>query len=152
MSNEPIGFRFSGIQILSKNYAMAPSDFDQSKGLSFTVLVETRTDEVTKIVSLIVFIKILYGADSELAKPVELASFSVAYYFEISDFEKVILKNEDNAFIIPQQLDSIIKPASISTTRGIIYSELRGTYLHQAIMPIVFIDNFSYGEAPEFKW
>lgn len=151
MNNEPIGFRFSGIQILSKNYSSAPTDFDQSNGMSFTVLVETRTDEAKKVISPIVYVKILYGVDADVEKPIELASFGVAYYFEINDFEKVIVKNEENAFIIPQQLDLTIKPAVISTTRGIIYSELRGTYLHNAIMPIVFMDNFNDGEPPGFR-
>jgi hypothetical protein len=149
MTNDPIVFRFSSIQIISKKLAPPPEGFTGTVGYSFTILVETKIDEKLKAVSPVVYIKILYGEGE--GEKIELASFVVAYYFELADFEKVMLKNDENAYVIPDQLDSLIKPPAISTTRGIIYSELRGTYLHNVVMPIVFMDKFDYGDPPGFK-
>lgn len=150
MNEAPIGFRFVGIQILSKSMPPAPSaEVGANNSYSFTILVEVKTDETTQMVCPVVHIKIINGENPE--HDAVLASFIVAYYFQIEDFGSVIVKNADGAFVIPTQLDNIIKPAAISTTRGIIFTELRGTYLQNAIMPIVFMDNFQFGDPPGFK-
>jgi len=151
MSNDPIAFRFSSIQIISKKLVPPPEDFTGTVGYSFTILVETKIDEKLKAVSPVVYIKILYGEGEGEGEKMELANFVVAYYFELADFEKVMLKNDENAYVIPDELDSLIKPTAISTTRGIMYSELRGTYLHNVVMPVVFMDKFYYGNPPGFK-
>ncbi len=68
-----------------------------------------------------------------------LATFNVVYNFEVPDFKEYnVVQLENGLFHVPVALDEMLRQVSISTTRGIIYSEIRGTYLHGAIMPIVF--------------
>lgn len=148
MADEPIAYRFSGIQIISKSLAPMPETSPDSLGYSFSILLEMKVDEKLKMVSPVVYIKIFYG---EIESRLELASFTVAYYFELPEFEKVMVKTDENAYIIPNELDALMKPIAISTTRGIIYSELRGTYLQSVLLPVVIMDKFDYGDPPGFR-
>ena len=78
---------------------------------------------------------------NELNTSQKLAEIKVACLFNIKNFNDVIKRNEESdVYHIPKELELIIRPVAISTTRGIIYSEFRGTYLANAIMPIVFMD------------
>ena len=77
---------------------------------------------------------------NEASKKYELAKFRIAFLFEIEDFENVIKLNDQNIYIVPHHFENIFKPVAISTARGIIYSEFRGTYLQGAIMPVIFMN------------
>jgi hypothetical protein len=39
-------------------------------------------------------------------------------------------------------IENLLKSIAISTMRGIIFSDLRGTILHNAILPLVMADSF----------
>lgn len=136
----PIIFRFASIQIISKTVvelsreAIAPS-------FNFDIRVETRVKAPQSLVVVFVYVNI-----KDVDKKDPIASFVVACLFEITDFDKIILLNEENVHIIPPQLSSIFTPVSISTTRGVIFSELRGTHLHNAIMPVVFMNQLKEEE------
>ena len=136
MNEEPIGFRFTQIHIVSKNMATIPFTEPQSS-YNFDIKVAFKVNADHALVMPHVYINIQKNDKSET-----LASFEVAYVFEIIDFENVIKLNENNLYDIPKQLEDTIKPVCISTTRGIIFSELRGTYLHNAILPVVYMDSF----------
>jgi len=138
MNNEPIKFRFVSIQIISKSIAaLLPENLDRQLFFNFDIKVETRVQAPLKFVIPFVSVKIRQGENPE-----SLAEFVIACYFEIEDFENVITLNDDGLFNVPVQLDSLIRPVSVSTARGIIYSELRGTYLQNTIMPVVFMNDF----------
>ena len=109
-----------------------PKDFE-GVSYNFNLNVETRIDEVRKLIVSVVKVDI-----SELGKGNILASISVGTGIEIVDFENVIKAAKGDKISLPPQLDVIIKTLAISTTRGVLYSELRGTYLHKAFMPIIF--------------
>ena len=72
---------------------------------------------------------------------IKLAEFLTACGFIIENFEEVIEKDEQGLDLMPVELDNTLKSISISTTRGIIYSELRGTALHGAYLPIILADS-----------
>lgn len=64
-----------------------------------------------------------------------LAEFKIVYTFETSKDSKHLVENGNSYTILPfanEFLDHII----IATTRGIMYSELRGTYLDKTILPL----------------
>jgi len=58
----------------------------------------------------------------------------------IENFEEKIKLNDERKYVIPTAFEMFMRSVSISTTRGIVYAELRGTYLHNAIMPVFLID------------
>jgi len=135
---EPINFRFAAIQIISKSLAeVKPEIINKSFNANFDIKVDTRVNADLHFVIPFIMVKIRDGDESE-----SLAEFTIACYFEVLEFDKFIKLNENDLYQVPAPLESILRPVSISTARGIIYSELRGTYLQNTIMPVVFMKDF----------
>lgn len=131
MDSSTIKYRIAGIELVYKSMEqMLPNGV----GLQFLfdLRVEVKILAEHKIVILFVTVKIRGGDDSS-----ELANIGVSCLFEIDDFEKHISLNEQGLYIVPPMLETVLRPIAISTARGVMYSELRGTYLNNAIMPIV---------------
>ena len=76
---------------------------------------------------------------NELDNQAKLAFFKTICLFEFPEFDAHFTKREDNNFDIPVDLEIMLKSVSISTARGVVFSELRGTYLHGAILPLIDI-------------
>ncbi len=129
-----IHFRFTAIHILSKKLEPLTKEGIPQE-FTFQIKTEVKVQEQINVVIPHVMIQIMNDKTQK-----ELAEFTVGCFFEIEDFNNAIIKNEEGVYIIPQSLLGIILPVSISTVRGIIYSELRGTYLQNAIMPVVFVN------------
>ncbi len=135
MAEETVQFKLIGIQLLSKSMAPLPTPNVAELKFFFDVKVENSIQANEKRVLVTVFVKIRHES-------VFIGNLDTVLAFEIIDFDKFIKLNEQGEYEIPQALNDIIRPVSISTVRGIIYSEFRGTYLHGAIMPVVFMNQF----------
>ena len=85
--------------------------------------------------------KIAFGITTVYITPkdskVRLANLQTACGFQFEDFESVFAQDESGVFNVPVEVEIILKTASYSTTRGILYMELKGTYLHQNLLPLV---------------
>lgn len=135
-TNESIEFKFVAIQTNSKSLKRLSSNkVDVEFNFVLTVSGKVEDTRGLVIMNVVVVIK-----DQEFPDD-HLAEFDVDCVFEISDFKKHIKLNEQGLYVIPALLDTIFKPVSISTVRGIIHSELKGTYLSRAIMPVIFMDS-----------
>lgn len=133
IDNPEINVRMHGIQLMETFIKSMPKGFEGIE-YNFNINVETKIDKNKKIIVSVVNVEV-----KELHKDYILALISVGIGIEIMNFEDVIIDEGDSVnLIIPPQLDAIIKTISISTTRGVMFSELRGTYLHNAFLPIIF--------------
>lgn len=131
MDSPVINYRIVGIELVYKNMEpMPPSGV--GKQFFFDLRVEVKVNAENKLVLPFVTIKIRGGEDE-----IELAKIGVSCLFEIEDFEKHILLDENGLYTIPSVLETAIRPVSISTVRGVMYSEFKGTYLNNAILPVV---------------
>jgi len=132
-----INIKFIGIEILSKSMAERPVGFPVGIiNYNFDIKVQSQVIADQKILMPIVTAKI-----NELSTSQKIAEIKTACLFSIENFNEIIKKNEDGTlYHIPRELELILRPVALSTTRGIIYSEFRGTYLANAIMPIIFMD------------
>lgn len=138
MSENPIKFRFAGIEIIAKSLSeIRPTNLINTNVL-FDLKIEVKVQAELKMVLPYVTVKI---RSAEI--PDYLASFIIACFFEVEDFDNAILLNEQGLHVIPPELDMTIRPVSISTARGIIYSELKGTYLQNSIMPVVYMNTLT---------
>lgn len=131
MDNPIINYRFAGIEIVHKHMEPMPPE-GTINGFIFDVKVEVKVNAPNKIVLPVVTVTI-----KESSNKIELANFGVSCFFQIEDFEKYIVLDSKGLYTIPYYLDDAIRPIAVSTTRGIMFSELRGTYLNGAVLPIV---------------
>lgn len=137
MSESEVRLQFKGIDLLSKSLTQRPDNYEGIEfNFDFRMEIKVNQSKELLIPLLNVWIK-------ETNKDAILADFFIACIFHVVDLNLVLTKQENSDFLnIPTHLDLTIKSAAVSTARGIIYSELRGTYLASAIMPLMDIKNF----------
>ena len=64
-----------------------------------------------------------------------LADFKITYSFEIEKNNKYLIRNDDK-YTIDTIANDFLNNIVIATTRGVLFSELRGTFLDKSILPI----------------
>ena len=76
-------------------------------------------------------------------KKTELGSIKVSCVYYIDNLTE--FKSTDNKqFDFPNDFISTVNSISISTARGIMFSQLKGTFLHNAILPILDPKGFKH--------
>ena len=67
----------------------------------------------------------------------QFANMSIGYVFEIENFDEVIPLDANGLYNVPDPLVVTLLSVATSTTRGILFTYLKGTFLHNAILPII---------------
>jgi hypothetical protein len=124
--------QIKSIDILEFGINLPQADVLAPTQFNFNVEVESGMNRAEKTVTVIVSIEI-----TPPDQKVILASIKTGCQFRLSNFEEIIQTKTEEAPFIPQTLLEAINSISISTSRGILYSQLKGTYLHTAILPVL---------------
>jgi len=130
-------FRLKGIEILDERLESHPNDMDEIKLFNFTVNVEQKINSEKKLVICAVEVLITSGKDNSLF----LGSIKVGCIFEIENFE-LFYNYKTNKVSFPKTFESNMILISMSTTRGVMFSQFKGTYLHNAFLPVIAINSF----------
>ncbi|MCF1715147.1 hypothetical protein L0U88_10975 [Flavihumibacter sp. RY-1] len=135
MKSKDIKIRFKSINLLSKSMNPKPDkDFDQ-EDFHFIINGKTNLQKEAKLIVSQTEVKIHPNKNRDIL----LGSILVECQFQVDDFADILDKTEESSITFPKELDILIKTMSISTIRGIMYSEFNGTYLTNAILPIIFL-------------
>jgi len=70
-----------------------------------------------------------------------IAEMTIAIGFLVENFKEAFTKDDHDKYVIAIEFQDLLKSISISTMRGIMYSEFRGTQLHRAVLPIILLDS-----------
>lgn len=134
MSTPDIKLKFKNVEVISLNMTPRPKNWVTGNPYEFDLKIESQVNPDHKLIIILSDIKIReYKTDNVLA------SIVVACMFEAENFSESVIKRKDGIFQIPTDTDVVIKTMSVSTVRGIMFSEFRGTYLYEAILPIIII-------------
>jgi len=106
------------------------STFEQDDELDFTINNRLRTNEKDKFVRVETNIKIITRTNKLLV--CNLVTF-IDFFIENME----ILIDESNEIVLPDQFAFALNSISISTSRGILFSYNKGTYLDNVIMPLI---------------
>ena len=103
------------------------------KGIAylFNMNIEHRVDVEKKFVMVLTSASCFADKDQG-----DLSRFKSSCIYYLPQLEKYIDK-ETKVLNLPEQFIILINSISISTTRGLMFSFLKGTFLHNAIIPIV---------------
>nr|WP_294993838.1 hypothetical protein [uncultured Sediminibacterium sp.] len=129
---EEATFSFKGIELLRGSLHYPPQVNTQLTNFTYELAVENQIDSVQKLIFVIVKIRI---SCSESKEPV--GALDVSCIYEIINFPDVIKLNPDGKWSVPKTLSDTLNSVSISTTRGVMFSTFKGTFLHNAILPII---------------
>ncbi len=108
---------------------------------NFEIKIDANVDANQKIILLATNIKV-HGDD----KITELGSITCACAFSVSNFDEVVKIKSDNTFELDPPFAETLNSIAISTTRGMMFSELKGTILHNALLPLIDIKTLTKAE------
>lgn len=128
-------FKIHGIELIT--FSIQPqSAREYPKDIfEFNIQQEQKTNAERRLI--IVFTTITI---KETGKDIFLANLQVACGFEISSFEELIKKDKEGNFLIPHDLNIAVNRIAVATTRGILYAQLRGSYLQNSTLPVLPIE------------
>lgn len=126
----PTGTIIKSIEILESTFRL-PEGFDQSPSIvHFDVKFETGQTtipgEIRSVVTVCTHVEKFL---------LQVGKLKAAFTFEFSHLEKITEALKDGDQKISDELLMSIYPIALSTMRGILYSQWRGTFLHHAILP-----------------
>lgn len=99
---------------------------------NFDINLESNVDINSKLV--IIFTKIRILADDQST---QLGSLTSATIFSLANFDDVVKLHSNNSFELPDELANTFNSIALSSTRGMMFSEFKGTLLHHALLPII---------------
>ena len=97
----------------------------------FDLKLQHRINAEKKLVFVITNITIM---DKE--KSNQVGYLETSCIFEVENFNDYLSSDNDNNVKFPDTFINEINSMAISTTRGIMFSEFKGTFLHKAVLPV----------------
>lgn len=127
-----VEMQIRGIELLGSSLTLPANPNLSIVNFNFNIAIESKADSVNKLIFVVVFVEIK-NDDQSLV----LGSIKVSCIFNIVNFEELITTNETGQPTIHPGLIEILNVVSLSTTRGVMFSTFKGTFLHNAVLPIL---------------
>jgi len=135
-----VEMQIKAIELLNGSLQLPAEPNAVVTNFNFNISIESKADAPNKLVFVIVNVEIKNDDNS-----IVLGALSVSCIYEIVNFDEVIKIEENGKLDIPQRLIETLSIISISTTRGVMFSTFKGTFLHEAILPIIDPKQFQIG-------
>lgn len=135
-----VEMQIRAIELLNGSLQLPASQNTSATTFNFNINIESKADAPNKLVFVVVHVEIK-NDDHSLV----LGALSVSCIFEIVNFDEVITIEENGKLDIPERLIETLNMISISTTRGVMFSTFKGTFLHGAVLPIIDPKQFQIG-------
>ncbi len=130
-TEEQIEFQIKGIEILDSYLQTPRQQIPKDLAYQFNLNIEHRIDLEKKLV--MVLTNVSCFVDNETG---DLSRFNASCIYYLPEIEKYFDDKSANVKL-PDHFIITINSISISTTRGLMFSFLRGTYLHNAVIPLI---------------
>ena len=127
----PIQFKIKGVELLKSQINQPAANFIATE-FKFNINIETKVDPVQKLIFIITTAEVKADDNLEL-----LGVISSACIFGIDNFDEVFNKISDDKYHTPDDVMLVFISISLSTLRGIMFEQFRGTYLHTAFLPVI---------------
>ncbi len=137
-----ITFGLKGIEIVN-SIIKTPEDPRQLSVFAFDIQFKTNASLKENVVSVFVDVKVKDHEKSD-----QIGQFSALFHYGVDDLEKNINGKELNHVEIPQPLLSTLLGISTSTLRGLMFGAFKGTFMHNAILPIIDISGLQVELTP----
>ena len=132
IKKELIKFQIRAVDLLNSSLQLPKEEIIDQSNFNFNVNLEQKIDHNLK--SFIVITTVDITSAKNITE--KLGSISTACLYTIENFDELIKADSKQPDISDDVLD-ILNSISISSTRGVMSQVFRGTFLHNAILPIV---------------
>ncbi|MCF8302484.1 MAG: hypothetical protein K9I94_04340 [Bacteroidales bacterium] len=131
MENEKNEFEIKAIELLDTSLSAPDKPLANNTIFQFDIKLEHRIGFEKNLLVVICTITVLDDSKNKTFGKVRTSCV-----YEILDLSK-FFNDDEKQFDMPENLITKLNSISIATTRGIMFSCFKGTFLHKAILPIV---------------
>jgi hypothetical protein len=126
----PLSFQIKRIDLLEACLCHPISDMPELINFQFDIKLEHKFNIENRFFVVVGSIEIFN--EDKLNK---WGSFSISCNYEIENFHEFVENN--GKLVLPDEFIIALNSITLSTARGMMFSQFRGTFLHNAILPIV---------------
>lgn len=126
-----VNFKISTIELL-RSVVNAPETEISVTNCNFNIHIQSKIDEKEQFIFIVINVDTTTQDNQYI-----LGSVTTSCIYKIINFEDVIIRRKTGELEVPENLAVLFNSISLSTTRGIMFSAFRGTFLHGAILPVV---------------
>ena len=127
-----VNLQLISIELLKGSISLPSVPEVSLNNFNFNINLDSKADATNKLLFVIVSVEIRSEDQNHV-----LGSLAVSCIYSIANFDEVVKIEADGKIDIAQPLVEILNSISISTTRGVMFSTFKGTFLHNAFLPIV---------------
>jgi hypothetical protein len=128
--NDKIKFQIGGIELLESSIINSNKSIDE-KNINFNINLEQKIDNDKKIVFVIADVSF-----NEKDEDKELGTIKTCCLFKIKSDDDLI-DPKTKKFNLPDNIIMTLSTITLSTTRGIMFAQFKGTFLHHVILPLI---------------
>ena len=132
-----IPFQFKNIEILEVNISFPGQIIQENITYHYNINIQHRINQENKLILVDTSIEILHQD-----KKTRLGFIKATCTFFVETLLDYYLEKDKKLIKLPKPFITSLNSISISTTRGIMFSQFRGTYLHNAILPVIDPNGF----------
>ncbi|MDI1322261.1 MAG: hypothetical protein PSV36_05895 [Algoriphagus sp.] len=130
-TTENLNFQIRGMEILDSCLNAPTSPLPSNPKFQFDLAIEHRVNLENKFV--IVICKVGIRSESKEILYGELRGSCIFFVEKLDEY----FIQESNKLTLPDDFVVTLNSVTISSIRGLMFSFFRGTFLHQAVLPIV---------------
>ena len=127
--NQKVTYRISALELLNLEIKHPKQDQIDLNTFHFDLKLQHRINAEKQLVFVITTIQIL-----DKDKTTQVGHVETSCIFHVENFQEFL--GDDQQMKFPDSFISEINAMAISTTRGIMFSEFKGTFLHKAVLPV----------------
>jgi len=129
--NQEISFQLKGIELLDVQLNHPQKPLPAQTTFHFNINLEHRINAENKLVIVICTINVIHED-----KTTNLGSLKASCIFEVENMQDFTLQDK-NRIQFHEGILTTFNSISISTVRGIMFSQFKGTFLHNAHLPVI---------------
>lgn len=126
-----ISFRLKNMELLQSNLSAVNVSISSETLFKFNINIEHLINLNKNTIAIKPIVEIFI---EEHNNKTILGGLSASLVFEFENLPSFV---KDNEVKLPTEIINAINSISISTVRGIMFSTFKGTYLHNAFLPII---------------
>ncbi|MBN1184532.1 MAG: hypothetical protein JXB49_19725 [Bacteroidales bacterium] len=132
--------QLKGIELLEVAVNIPKKKIEKEDIFNFNLNIEHKLDRSKELVFVIVSVGIFNNNDNTQ----QLGNIKTSCIYQVDNLDSFL--NEAKQAILPSDLTQSLNSISLSTTRGIMFSQFKGTHLHQAIIPLFDMSKMKPGK------
>jgi len=128
---KPVRYQLKGIELMDFCFNHPKQQMPSQMVFNFDIKLEHKIPADNNLIAVVVTIEIKDGSSTN-----RLGSLMVSCIYDVPDIKDYIDK-KTKVPKFPETFITTINSLSISTVRGLMFSQFRGTFLHNAILPVI---------------